>query len=134
MSRKKRQRSRRLMVLDTNVLMHDPSCLFRFHEHDVFIPMIVLEELDTNKRGHSEVTRNTRQASRTMEELVQGASRQEIEKNQQKPKQQDNKPSGGRLFFQTRTLNYYLPRDQPSNQPDNTKHTTKQTKQMTNPD
>src|SRR3569833_3188986 len=68
MSRKKRQRSRRLMVLDTNVLMHDPSCLLRFHEHDVFIPMIVLEELDNNKRGHSEVARNARQDCSTTDD------------------------------------------------------------------
>src|SRR3569833_2408997 len=134
MSRKKRQRSRRLMVLDTNVLMHDPSCLFRFHEHDVFIPMIVLEELDNNKRGHSEVARNARQASRTMEELVQGASRQEIEKGLHLPKLQDSNPSGGRLFFQTRTFNYDLPRDLPSNLPDNTILATVLALQMTNPD
>src|SRR3569832_1597307 len=120
MSRKKRQRSRRLMVLDTNVLMHDPSCLFRFHEHDVFIPMIVLEELDNNQRGHSEVARNTRQASRTMEELVQGASRREIEKGLHMPKLQDSNPSGGRLFFLSRSLNFDLPRVLPSNLPDNT--------------
>src|SRR3569832_2063213 len=98
MSRKQRQRSRRLMVLATNVLKHDPSCLFRFHEHDVFIPMSVLEELDNYKRGHSEVARNARQASRTMEELVQGASRQEIEQGQHMPTLQDSNPRGGRLF------------------------------------
>ena len=72
MSKKKRHSTRRLFVLDTNVLMHDPSCMFRFQEHDVFVPMIVLEELDNNKRGHSEVARNARQASRFMEELVHG--------------------------------------------------------------
>ena len=61
---------KRLFVLDTNVLMHDPSALFRFHEHDIFLPMIVLEELDNNKRGPSEVARNARQSSRFMEELL----------------------------------------------------------------
>lgn len=40
----------KLFVLDTNVLMHDPLSLFRFAEHDVFLPMTVLEELDTHKR------------------------------------------------------------------------------------
>ena len=39
-------RSKRIYVLDTNVLMHDPTALFKFEEHDVFIPMMVLEELD----------------------------------------------------------------------------------------
>src|SRR3990172_4692785 len=43
----------RLFVLDTNVLMHDPASLFRFEEHDVFLPMQTLEELDDHKRGIS---------------------------------------------------------------------------------
>lgn len=134
MSRKKRPRSRRLMILDTNVLMHDPSCLFRFHEHDVFIPMIVLEELDNNKRGHSEVARNARQASRTMEELVQGATRQDIERGLPLPRAGEGVPSSGRLFFQTRTLNYDLPRDLPGNLPDNTILATVLAMQVTNTD
>jgi len=60
----------RLFVLDTNVLMHDPVSLFRFEEHDIFLPMIVLEELDSNKKGMSEVARNARQASRTLDALA----------------------------------------------------------------
>ena len=52
--------SRKLFVLDTNVLVHDPSALFRFQEHDVFLPMMVLEELDAVKKGVSEVARNVR--------------------------------------------------------------------------
>jgi len=50
--------SKRLFVLDSNVLMHDPTCLFRFQEHDLYLPMMVLEELDNNKKGRSEVARN----------------------------------------------------------------------------
>ena len=42
----------KLFVLDTNVLMHDPGAIFRFHEHDLFIPMVVVEELDTGKKRH----------------------------------------------------------------------------------
>src|SRR5882757_2539725 len=60
----------RLFVLDTNVLMHDPTSLFRFEEHDIFLPMMTLEELDNNKKGTSEVARNARQASRYLDELV----------------------------------------------------------------
>ena len=41
----------KLFVLDTNVLMHDPSSLFRFEEHDIYLPMITLEELDDHKKG-----------------------------------------------------------------------------------
>jgi PhoH-like ATPase len=51
----------KLFVLDTNVLLHDPMCLFRFEEHDIFLPMIVLEELDGHKKGMTEVARNARQ-------------------------------------------------------------------------
>ena len=61
----------KLFVLDTNVLMHDPTSLFRFEEHDVFLPMVVLEELDDHKKGMSEVARNARQASRFLDEIVQ---------------------------------------------------------------
>ena len=64
---------KRLFVLDTNVLMHDPTAIFRFQEHDIYLPMVVLEELDRGKNGLSEVARNARQASRFMDELVSGA-------------------------------------------------------------
>jgi PhoH-like ATPase len=60
-------------VLDTNVLMHDPLSLFRFEEHDIYVPMMTLEELDANKKGMSEVARNARQASRLLDEIVSGA-------------------------------------------------------------
>src|SRR5690606_4381874 len=60
----------RLLVLDTHVLLHDPSSLFRFQEHDVFLPMMTLEELDHNKKGMSEVARNARQVSRTLDALI----------------------------------------------------------------
>jgi len=62
---------KRIYVLDTNVLMHDPTALFRFEEHDVFIPMMVLEELDNGKKGHSEASRNARQVSRFLNELIE---------------------------------------------------------------
>ncbi|MEY4194523.1 MAG: hypothetical protein RLZZ226_891 [Pseudomonadota bacterium] len=64
---------KKLFVLDTNVLLHDPSALFRFHEHDIYIPMVVLEELDHHKKGLSDVARNARQASRFMDELIRQA-------------------------------------------------------------
>jgi PhoH-like ATPase len=59
-----------LFVLDTNVLLHDPTSLFRFEEHDIFLPMVVLEELDNHKKGMTEVARNGRQVSRTLDALV----------------------------------------------------------------
>jgi PhoH-like ATPase len=60
----------KIFVLDTNVLLHDPSSLFRFEEHDVFLPIVTLEELDNNKKGMSEVARNARQVSRSLDGLV----------------------------------------------------------------
>src|SRR5262245_18960137 len=54
----------RLFVLDTNVLMHDPTSLFRFEEHDIFVPMMTLEELDAHKKGMTEVPRSARQVAR----------------------------------------------------------------------
>ena len=64
-------RSKRIYVLDTNVLMHDPTALFKFEEHDVFLPMQVIEELDHAKKGNTEASRNARQVSRFLNELIE---------------------------------------------------------------
>ncbi|MFM6923054.1 MAG: PIN domain-containing protein, partial [Polynucleobacter victoriensis] len=64
----------RMFVLDTNVLMHDPSALFRFEEHDVYLPMMTLEELDNHKKGMSEVARNARTVSRSLDQFVANTS------------------------------------------------------------
>jgi PhoH-like ATPase len=68
-----------IYVLDTNVLMHDPTALFRFAEHWVVLPMVVLQELDASKKGLSEVARNVRQVSRYLDTLVSGKSYQAID-------------------------------------------------------
>ena len=107
----------KLFVLDTNVLMHDPMCLFRFEEHDIFLPMIVLEELDSNKKGMTEVARNARQTSRTLDALVglkdfdisQGISLNGT----------GHSDVGGKLFFQTKPLEYSLPTSLPQGKADN---------------
>ncbi len=62
----------RIYILDTSVLIHDPTALFRFQEHDVCLPAAVLEELDAAKQGISEVARNARQASRFLDDLLHG--------------------------------------------------------------
>jgi PhoH-like ATPase len=98
---------KRIYVLDTNVLMHDPTALFRFEEHDVFIPMTVLEELDAAKKGTSETSRNARQVSRFLNELLVAANGQDIEDGielrQPHGVQLKRRPKAGRLYFQTRT-------------------------------
>ncbi len=65
---------KRLFVLDTNVLLHDPLALFHFQEHDIYLPLIVLEELDAHKKGTTEVARNGRQSSRYLDALISAAS------------------------------------------------------------
>nr|WP_319566512.1 PhoH family protein [uncultured Rhodoferax sp.] len=104
-------------MLDTNVLLHDPSCLFRFEEHDVFLPMIVLEELDAHKKGMTEVARNGRQTSRTLDALaghLGGDITQGLLLNTT-----GHIEAGGKLFFQTQLLNYTLPSSLPQGKADN---------------
>ncbi|MDR3453215.1 MAG: PhoH family protein [Rhodoferax sp.] len=107
----------KLFVLDTNVLLHDPMCLFRFEEHDLFLPMIVLEELDGHKKGMTEVARNARQTSRSLDALAgtQGADFS----NGLKLDATGHREAGGKLFFQTQTLDYTLPISLPQGKADN---------------
>ena len=107
----------KLFVLDTNVLLHDPMSLFRFEEHDIFLPMIVLEELDSHKKGMTEVARNGRQASRTLDALAasQGADMGlgiALDST-------GHNEAGGKLFFQTQSLHYALPPSLPQGKADN---------------
>lgn len=112
--------NKRLFVLDTNVLMHDPTAIFRFQEHDIFLPMVVLEELDAGKKGMSEVARNVRQVSRFLDELMQGVEADQIESGLSL-QQLDLSPeyTSGHLFFQTQSLTHELPAQLPGNKPDN---------------
>jgi PhoH-like ATPase len=107
----------KLFVLDTNVLMHDPMSLFRFEEHDIFLPMIVLEELDGHKKGMTEVARNARQASRTLDALA-GAQGADIAAGL-KLSTTGHREAGGNLFFQTQTLINHLPASLPQGKADN---------------
>ncbi|WP_178023187.1 PhoH family protein [uncultured Paenibacillus sp.] len=60
---------KKIFVLDTNVLLHDPGAVFAFEEHDVVIPAVVLEEIDTKKRNADEIGRNARGVSRLLDGL-----------------------------------------------------------------
>ena len=108
----------KLFVLDTNVLMHDPTSLFRFEEHDVYLPMITLEELDNHKKGMSEVARNARQVSRSLDALVADVSEGAIDSGIPLSKL-GNKDAGGRLYFQTKLQNWALPEGLPEGKADN---------------
>jgi len=120
---KPKKEQRRIFVLDTNVLMHDPAAIFRFEEHDIYLPMVVLEELDAGKKGLTESARNVRQVSRFLDELMHGAAKEHIDRGLELPcGRQGNhgkKPSTGRLFFQTRHLDSGLPPSLPGHGADN---------------
>ncbi|MCX7232186.1 MAG: PIN domain-containing protein, partial [Burkholderiales bacterium] len=107
----------KLFVLDTNVLLHDPMCLFRFEEHDIFLPMIVLEELDGHKKGTTEVARNARQTSRTLD-ILAGHQGGDIG-NGLLLNTTGQREAKGKLFFQTQVLNYALPSSLPQGKADN---------------
>lgn len=115
--------TKRLFVLDTNILMHDPTALFRFQEHNVYLPMVVLEELDRGKKGGSEVARNVRQTTRFIDELVERCALDEIDLGVElTPSGTLNhaaEVSSGRLFFQTSIDHVELPASLPGNTADN---------------
>ena len=107
----------KLFVLDTNVLMHDPSSLFRFEEHDIFLPIMTLEELDNNKKGMSEIARNARQTSRMLDELL-ASNGGDIDEgiDLYTP---SSKLASGRLFLQTEAISSELPQGLPTSKVDN---------------
>ena len=107
-----------MFVLDTNVLIQDPTALFRFQEHDVYLPMVVLEELDAAKKGTSEIARNVREVSRILDEVVRDADDTAIERGIALPGPRAGAGSG-RLFLQTRTHPDLLPDALPGSKPDN---------------
>jgi PhoH-like ATPase len=110
------KKASKLFVLDTNVLLHDPSSLFRFEEHDIYLPMMTLEELDHQKKGMSEVARNARQVSRSLDALVDDT----VSLDQGAPLSKlGHKDANGRLFFQTTAVANMLPSDMPMGKADN---------------
>ncbi len=136
---KRDNNKRRLFVLDTNVLMHDPTAIFRFQEHDIFLPMVVLEELDRGKKGMSEVARNVRQVSRFLDQLMTGSGKEEIDAGLPIHPLRENLgghvlPATGRLFFQTSPLDVRLPSTLPGNNVDNTILGTAQALQESHPE
>ncbi len=111
----------KLFVLDTNVLMHDPMCLFRFEEHDVYLPMITLEELDGHKKGMTEVARNARQVSRDLDALA--ASLEDVDSKGLVDglplARTGHREALGKLYFQTSLIDVTLPAGLPQGKADN---------------
>ncbi len=116
-------KQKKLFVLDTNILMHDPSAIYHFHEHDIYFPMVVLEELDKHKSGISEVARNVRQTNRTLVEIMNNAPHEQIVAGIPIPAfTMNNKKvaSSGRIFFQTEDFADSRPISLPGLNADNT--------------
>ena len=111
----------KLFVLDTNVLMHDPTSLFRFEEHDIYLPMITLEELDGHKKGMTEVARNVRQVSRDLDALAATIASRDTAAMSDGVllSRTGRREAAGRLFFQTQALNVSLPAGLPPGKADN---------------
>ena len=107
----------KLFVLDTNVLLHDPTSMFRFEEHDVYLPMITLEELDNHKKGMTEVARNARQVSRDLDGLATEGSLDPVAGIPLS--KTGHREAGGKLFFQTQFLDAKAPSGLPQGKADN---------------
>jgi len=99
-----------LYVLDTNVLIHDPNALLNFQEHQVAIPMTVLEELDQLKAGKHSVAAECRQAIRLIDRLLGNATPAEVEAGV--PIQRDKSgPRGSLSILMSQRLENGLPED-----------------------
>jgi len=121
---RKKISGKRLFILDTNVLIHDPTAIFRFKEHDIFLPMVVLEELDNGKKGLSEPARAIRQTNRFLEALMNSTPVETIlEGVPLTPKSMGLEDPSitqlGRLYFQTKEFPSKLPDSLPGNKSDN---------------
>jgi PhoH-like ATPase len=112
----------KLFVLDTNILMSDPTAIYRFEEHNIYLPMVVLEELDSHKTGLSEIARHVRQTNRMLDELMTGASHQQLVRGLPIPSfhNTDNSTKCGRLFFQIDDFEQIQPTLLPGHKADNT--------------
>ncbi len=132
----KPNKEHKLFVLDTNILMHDPSAIYHFEEHDIYLPMVVLEELDNHKMGISEVARNVRQVNRTLVELMTNTTHEQLVAGLPIPcfLGKENAKTSGRIFFQTDDFEEVRPISLPGHKVDNTLLATALALQKKHPD
>jgi len=90
-----------LYVLDTNVLIHDPNALLNFEEHQVVIPMTVLEELDHLKSGNKPVAADSRQAIRMIDSVIDRATPEDVEKGVPIRRGEKSQPLGSLSILMT---------------------------------
>ena len=72
--------NKKIFVLDTNVILHDATCIENFEDNDVVIPISVLEELDQFKRGNEQIHYNARDFLRSLDELSINSENGELDK------------------------------------------------------
>ncbi|MGC1181832.1 PhoH family protein [Legionella sp.] len=113
---------KKLFILDTNILMSDPTAIYHFEEHDIYLPMVVLEELDSHKTGTSEVARNVRQTNRMLVELMSKTSHEQVVSGLPIPTyiNSNKKNTSGKLYFQTDEFDQVIPSTLPGHKVDNT--------------
>ena len=95
---RKKDNEKKIYVLDTNILLHEPFAFLNFQEHDVIIPMTVLEELDHIKYRNKDVSRDARVAIRALEDVLKDASPDQMLQGVAIPRQSEQN-QGGHLFI-----------------------------------
>lgn len=65
-------KNKKIFILDTNVILHDSSCIYNFEEHDIILPIPVLEELDQFKKGSQTINHHAREFVRELDRLSAG--------------------------------------------------------------
>lgn len=93
--------TKKIFVLDTNVLLHDPQSIFKFQENDLIIPLVVIEEMDDQKRRQDEVGRNARRVARTFDNM----------RSMGKLHEGVSTPGGGTITVELGDLSEDLPED-----------------------
>ena len=95
---RRRAKDKKIYVLDTNILLHEPFAFLNFQEHDVVIPMTVLEELDHIKDKHKDVSREARIAIRALEDVLKDATPEQMLQGVALPSHAEEK-NAGHLFI-----------------------------------
>jgi len=93
-----------IYILDTNILLHEPFAFLSFKEHDVVVPMTVLEELDSIKDRNKDVSRDARVAIRALEDSLVNATPDEVLAGVKLPDTDPNNPHGCLSIFNDYTL------------------------------
>lgn len=101
--------SKKLIVPDTSVLLHDPQSLFSFKDNDVYLVRPVLAQLDRHKKGQSDVARNARQVTRMLDTIFKGEKR--LLEHGASMAEASGGSATGNLFFQMESLTFHLPKD-----------------------